>query len=205
MANGLEIATFACSMVELRKEAYGPHGDPSRHRPFAELDAALGALPEPPKSRGRLVLIVRRLPDGTRETPESVRLSPDEGVPGDGWDRRPPRNPEAQLAVMNVGVAEIIANGQPLTTFGDNVFVDLDLSAANLPVGTRLRIGDAVVEVTPKPHNGCSKFEGRFGKDALEFVQAPPTRPQNRRGIYWKVIEAGTAFVGAPIDVLSRP
>ena len=192
-------------MVELRKEAFGPHGDPSRHRSRAELDAALDALPRPPKDSGRVVLVVRRLADGTRETPASARLSPEEGVPGDGWDRRPPRNPEAQLAVMNGVLAGLIANGQSLTVFGDNLFVDLDLSAQNLPTRARIRVADAIVEVTPKPHNGCSKFQERFGEDALAFVQSPPSRWQNRRGIYWRVVEAGTVFVGAPVDVLSRP
>jgi MOSC domain-containing protein YiiM len=133
-----------------------------------------------------------------------VRLTPEEGVPGDGWTRRPPRDPEAQLAVMRRDVAELIANGQALTLFGDNLFIDLDLSAANLPLGTRLRVGTAIVAVTAKPHNGCVKFKGRFGADALRFVQAPPTRDQNLRGIYWRVLEPGEVGVDAPIRVLSR-
>ena len=101
-------------------------------------------------------------------------------------------------------VAELIAHGQPLTLFGDNLLVELDLSAANLPVGSRLRVGEALVEVTPKPHNGCRKFRARFGPDALRFVQAPPTRDQNLRGIYWRVVEPGEAGVGDRIEVLSR-
>ena len=192
-------------MAELQKEPFGPHGDPTRHRGAVELKAGLLALPASPKDAGRLMLIVRRLADGTRETLESVHLSPEEGVPGDGWNRRPPRNPEAQLAVMSHAAAELIANGQELTVFGDNLFVDLDVSAENLPVGTRIQVGDAIVEVTPKPHNGCSKFRERFGQDALDFVGAPPTRHRNLRGIYWKVIEAGVASIGSRIEVVSRP
>jgi MOSC domain-containing protein YiiM len=192
-------------MGELAAEAYGPHGDSSHHRSLAELKAGLGSLPAGPSDSGTLDLIMRRRADGIRETPERVYLSLEEGVPGDGWSRRPPRDPEAQLAVMRRDVAELIANGQPLALFGDNLFVDLDISAANLPVGTRLRVGEALVEVTPKPHNGCLKFKGRFGEDALRFVQAQPTRHQNLRGIYWKVIEPGEASLGAPIYVLSRP
>jgi hypothetical protein len=190
---------------ELRKEPFGPHGDASRHRGADDLAAGLVALPPSPTDSGRLVLIVRRLADGTREELDAARLSPDEGVPGDGWNRRPPRNPEAQLAVMSHAVAELIANGQSLTVFGDNLFVDLDISAANLPTGTRLRVGDAIAEVTPKPHNGCSKFKERFGQAALDLVWAQPTRHQNLRGIYWKVVEAGTATLGARVEVLSRP
>jgi MOSC domain-containing protein YiiM len=189
----------------LRKEAYGPRGDGARHRAMDDLVAALDALPPVPTDDGRLTCIVRRRPDGERETLSTVLLSRDEGVPGDGWARRPPRDPEAQLAVMRHDVATLIASGQPLTLFGDNLFVDLDLDAANLPTGTRLRVGDAVVTVTPKAHNGCSKFRGRFGDAALRFVQAPATRHRNLRGVYWKVVESGEASVGCAIRVLSRP
>lgn len=79
-----------------------------------------------------------------------------------------------------------------------------NISAANLPTGTRLRVGQAIVSVTPKPHNGCLKFKGRFGQDALRFVQQATTRDQNLRGIYWKVSLPGEARVGDPIEVLSR-
>ncbi len=192
-------------MDELRTESYGPIGDASLHRSLEELETGLRALGESPGDAGNLALIVRRRSDGAREILERVRLSAEQGVPGDGWSRRPPRDPEAQLAVMRRDLAELIANGQPLTVFGDNLFVDLDVSASNLPVGTRLRLGGALVEVTPKPHNGCIKFRGRFGADALHFVQAKPTRDQNRRGIYWRVVEPGEVRVGDPIGVLARP
>ena len=113
--------------------------------------------------------------------------------------------PEAQLAVMRTDLAELIANGQSLALFGDNLLVEIDLSDANLPTGSRLRVGAAVVEVTPMPHNGCRKFDARFGSDALRFVNAKPTRHLNLRGVYWRVVEAGEVEVGSPIVVLSRP
>jgi MOSC domain-containing protein YiiM len=191
-------------MCVLTKEAYGPRGDESRHRPLDELEAGRATLSTAFADTGRVALIVRRHPDGERETLDRIRLSVEEGVPGDGWNRRPPRNPEAQLAVMRREVAELIANGQPLTVFGDNLIVDLDLADANLPTGSRVRVGGAVVVVTPKPHNGCVKFQGRFGRDALRFVQAKPTRDQNLRGIYWRVVETGDVGVGDPIEVLHR-
>ena len=186
------------------KEAYGPPGDASRHRPLEELEAGLRALCAPPRDGGRLALLVRRRADGVRETPERAHLSPEEGLEGDGWSRRPPRDPAAQLAVMRRDVAELIANGQSLCVFGDNLFVDLDISAANLPPGTRLRLGGARLEVTPEPHDGCLKFKGRFGQDALRLVSAKPTRGQNFRGVYLRVVEAGEVRVGDPIEVLSR-
>ncbi len=192
-------------MSELKLEAYGPEGDPSKHLSMDELNAGLEALPPAPRDSGRLELIVRRLPDGSRETPEAARLTVEEGVPGDGWSRRPPRKPDAQMAVIRMDIARLMAGGQPVTHAGDNLFVDLDIAAENLPPGTRLKVGEALVEVTPEPHNGCKKFKGRFGQAALRFVQDPDTRPENRRGIYWRVVESGDVQVGAPIEVLSRP
>jgi MOSC domain-containing protein YiiM len=182
-----------------------PPGDASTHLPFTELAERWRTLTSAGRDQGRLALIVFRRADGVRETPAATHLTLDEGVPGDDWCRRPPRDPEAQLAVMRHDVARLIANGQPLTVFGDNLFVELDISAGNLPTGTRLRVGSALVEVTPKAHNGCRKFNGRFGNDALRFVADKATRDQNFRGIYWKVVEPGEVRVGDPIRVLSRP
>jgi MOSC domain-containing protein YiiM len=175
------------------------------HRSLAQLQQSFAALTPPPADSGRLTLIVCRRAPGIHEPLDRVRLTPEEGVPGDEWNRRSPRHPNAQLTVIRRDVAEMVAHGQPLTTSGDNLIVELDISATNLPVGTRLRVGEAVVEVTPKPHNGCQKFAQRFGADALRFVQTPATRQHNLRGIYWKVVSAGEASVGAQIQVLSRP
>ena len=182
-----------------------PRGDASRHRPLIELAAGLRTLAQLPPDEGRVVLLVSRRADGGRETPERARITPEEGMPGDAWSRRPSPNPDGQLAVMRSEVAALIANGRPWTLFGDNLFVDFDLSAANLPAGAQLRVGEALVAVTPKPHDGCRKFTARFGNDALRFVSAKTTRDQNLRGIYWKVIEAGEVRVGDAIRVVSRP
>jgi len=175
------------------------------HRSLEDLEAGFRALAPPPADSGRLALIVCRRAPGVHEVLQRVRLTSEEGVHGDEWNRRAPRNPEAQLTVIRRDIAELIAHGQPLTTSGDNLIVELDISAANLPVGTRLRVGEAVVVVTSKPHNGCHKFARRFGEDAVRFVQAPATRHHNLRGIYWRVVDAGEAGAGAVIQVLSRP
>lgn len=110
-----------------------------------------------------------------------------------------------QLAVMQLDVAELIANGQPLALYGDNLFLDLDLSTRNLPLGSRVRAGDVVLEVTPAPHNGCRKFRARFGDEALRFVSSPSLRSRNLRGIYLRVVAAGEVACGDAVEVLSRP
>jgi hypothetical protein len=183
-------------------------GDPASmvlHRSLADLEAGFRVLPEPPKDLGRVALIVCRRAPGVHEPLDRVRITLEEGVPDDEWNRRPGRDPASQITVIRRDVSELIANGQPLTESGDNLVVDLEISTPNLPAGSRLRVGDAIVEVTPKPHNGCAKFLRRFGADALQFVQAPATRHHNLRGVHWRVIEPGEVRVGAEIRVLSRP
>ena len=180
-------------------------GDRDRFLSFEDLRRALDGLPVAPREAGRVALIVRRRELGRREAPERVRLTPEAGVPGDAWSRREAPDPVGQLAVMQVDVAELIANGQPLPLFGDNLFLELDLSNGNLLPGSRLQVGAATLEVTPKLHNGCRKFRSRFGSDALRFVSDPVLRPRNLRGIYMRVLEAGDVAVGDAIAVLSRP
>lgn len=192
-------------MSEVLTRIEAARGDSARHLATAELEAGLRALPPAPKDSGRLAFIVRRPTKEAREVLPRARLSPEEGLPGDNWSHKPSPDPAAQLTIMQTGVAGLIANGQSLALFGDNLFVDLDLSTANLPVGSRLRVGGAIVEVTPMPHDGCGKFNARFGNDALRFVNARPTRHLNLRGIYWRVLEAGEIEVGSPVQVLSRP
>lgn len=149
------------------------------------------------------MIVCRRSP-GVHLSLERVQLSVEEGVVGDEWKRRAGKI-DAQITVIRRDVSELISNNQPLTLSGDNLVVDMDISAENLPAGTRLRVGEAIVEMTPLPHNGCKKFAARFGQDACRFVQAPATRHLNLRGIHWKVIQPGTVSVGDAIEVLSRP
>lgn len=179
-------------------------GDPSRHLGIDALEAGLEALHEAPKDAGRVVLLVARGDEGARETPTKGHLSGSGGLAGDAWGRSADRDPEAQLTVMEVEVARLISNGQPLTLFGDQVFVDLDLSKENLPIGSRVRMGRAVLEVTAEPHNGCRKFKARFGTDALRFVSRPDSRHRNFRGIYLRVVEDGEVAVGDEVKVVAR-
>jgi MOSC domain-containing protein YiiM len=179
-------------------------GDPACFVPLDELRAGLAGLAPAAQDVGRVAVIVRRGAGGRREVLERSTLSPAEGVPGDAWLRRGAADPQMQIATMQVEVAELIANSQPLTLFGDNLFLELDLSAANLPVGSQVRIGHATVEVTPMPHNGCRKFQARFGPDALRFVSMAPLRERNLRGIYFRVIQAGEVRSGDSVQVLTR-
>jgi len=179
-------------------------GDPTRFLGLGELKVRLDALAPARADAGHVTLLVRRGSGGLRELPPRLELSVDAGVEGDAWGRRTERNPQMQIAVMQAGVAALVANGQPLALFGDSLFLDLDLSSGNLPAGSRLRVGTALLEVTPEPHNGCRKFQARFGADALRFVSAKELRHRNLRGIYMRVVEPGGVRPGDAVTVLVR-
>jgi MOSC domain-containing protein YiiM len=133
-----------------------------------------------------------------------VLLSAREGMPGDSWSRSDDRTPDSQLTAMEAGVADMIANGQPWSLFGDQLYLDLDLSSENLPVGSSIAVGEAVLEVTRKPHKGCAKYQARFGVDALRLISRADLRPRNLRGIYLRVVTDGLVRVGDSVKVIRR-
>ena len=178
-------------------------GNPATFQPLDVLEERLQRF-DTPRDIGRVVMIVRRGDHGLRECPDRVALTMESGIPGDAWGRRRGASLDAQLTVIQSDVAELIANGQPLTLFGDNLYLDLDLSSANLPTGSRVRAGTVTLEVSPLPHNGCQKFNARFGHDALKFVSKRDLRPRNLRGIYMRVADAGELAVGDTVEVISR-
>ena len=179
-------------------------GTVTAFRTLDDLEQRFSAMPPAQREKGRVVLLVRRGDGGQREALDHADMTPESGMPGDAWGRQRRPSSEAQLTVMQANVAELIANGQPLVLFGDNMFLDLDLSVANVPPGSRLRAGSLTLEVTPMPHTGCRKFRERFGDAALRFVSKPQLRELNLRGVYMRVVESGRISVGDPVEVISR-
>ena len=176
-------------------------GDTAQHLRSEELAVGLERL-WMPSDVGSVELVVARA-EGGRETPERLMATEHEGIPGDAWERGP-RSPDDQISLMRVDVARLFANGQPLSLFGDNLLVSLDLSGSNLPAGSRLAAGEAVLEVTPKPHTGCAKLAQRVGVDAVRVMADPRWREHRLRGLYAKVVLAGKIGRGDAIRVLSR-
>lgn len=175
-----------------------------RHLTKDELEAGLDEIRNAPKDSGIVQLIVRRPDTDQREVLEEAHLDLVQGLMGDNWKTRGSRrtgdgsaHPDMQLNVMNARVIGLIAQTKENWCLaGDQIYLDLDLSSGNLPVGSRLKIGSAVIEVTPPPHTGCKKFVSRFGLEAMKFVNSELGRELRLRGLNAKVIQPGTVRTG---------
>ena len=151
-----------------------------------------------------LELIVRRPAVDDREILETAELHLDEGLVGDSWQRRRSKtttdgspNPLMQLNIMNSRVTALVAQDKDRWQLaGDQLYLDMDLSEKNVPAGTRLSLGSAIIEVTPPPHLGCQKFVARFGMDAMKFVNSPVGRELHLRGVNARVIQGGVIRLG---------
>ncbi len=175
-----------------------------QHLSAAQIEAQMNQAEQSPQNDGVLEHIVLRLPDEQRATPQEAEVSPDGGLEGDRWARPNSPNPGAQISVMNSRFLRIVAGDDTrMPLAGDNLLVDLDLSEENLPAGTQLQIGTATFEVTDVPHTGCQKFQRRYGKDALEFVNGETYKSRRLRGLFVRTIQAGKIQAGDSIRKLT--
>ena len=182
----------------------------TRRLSLDELQEGLSEILRSPQDRGALRAIVIRPKIDARLSLQQCELSPEGGVHGDNWangcwmslpDGRP--HPDVQVTIMNARTIALIAQDEARWRLaGDNLFVDLDLSAGNLPPGTRLSIGSALLEITAVPHKGCKKFAERYGVDATRFVNSREGLRLHLRGIYARIVERGVVRVGDAVAKL---
>jgi hypothetical protein len=183
------------------------------HLSLAELEAGLGHVRQAPADSGTLELIVRRPAENQREVLAEGTLDLVTGLAGDNWRTRGSSStpdgsahPDAQITMMNARAALLVARDKgrrPLA--GDQLYADLDISVTNLPAGTRLALGSAVIEVTAKPHLGCAKFLARFGRDALKFVNSRAGRELRLRGLNARIVVPGVIRAGDVIRKVPAP
>ncbi len=143
---------------------------------------------------GTVHTLVRRLGGGLHDTPDAVVLHATMGIVGDRWGQAGvKRHPLAQVTIMERRVVDLLTGHRARWHVpGDNVIADLDLSMAALPAGTRLRAGDAILEITAEPHAGCAKFRERLGDDALRWVNERAHRGRRLRGVNARILVGGT-------------
>jgi MOSC domain-containing protein YiiM len=164
-----------------------------------ELEAGLGSILQSPRDAGTLKYIVRRPRVDEREILSEATLDLQEGLVGDTWVSRGegPHDLNRQLTLMNARVIALVAGTKDRWVLaGDQLFVDLDLSTANLPPGSQLAVGTAIIEITALPHSGCDKFKARFGRDALVFVNGPAHRDLRLRGVNARILQPGKVRTG---------
>jgi hypothetical protein len=174
------------------------------HLTRAELEAGLDSIREAPRDQGRLEMIVRRPRVGEREVIDQGELDIVVGLIGDSWKTRHNRHredgvpdPQTQINIMGARAIALIAQEVSRWSLaGDQLFLDLNLGGDNLPPGTRLEVGSAILEVSAEPHTGCRKFVERFGVDAMKFVNSPTGRALCLRGINARVVRNGVVRVG---------
>ena len=175
-----------------------------KHLTTEELEAALDHLRQAPKDDGVVELIVRRPEENPREVLDEAEIDVMLGLVGDNWIKRGSRrtpdgsaHPDMQINIMNSRVTALVAQEKerwPLA--GDQLYINMDLGRENLPPGSRIAVGSAVLEVSPLPHTGCHKFVARFGLEAMQFVNSELGKQMCLRGINAKVIQGGTVKVG---------
>jgi hypothetical protein len=187
-----------------------PMSDPV-HLSTAELQAGLDHVRCSPTDDGRVELIVRRPAVDEREVLETGELDLDDGLVGDTWKVRGSSrtddggpHPDMQLNIINARAAALVAAQTDRRVLaGDQLHLDLDISHENLPAGTHLALGTAVIEVTEQPHTGCKKFSARFGLDALRFVNSPEGKALRLRGLNARVVVPGSVRQGDTVRKLS--
>ena len=163
---------------------------------MTELESGLDEIRRSPKNEGRLEMIVRRPVKGQREILDEGQLTLDEGLAGDGGKNYSP-HPDMQINIINARASALVAGDKDRWALaGDQLYIDMDLSEANVPPGTQLELGSAVIEITAPPHTGCSKFAARFGFDAVKFVNSKLGRNLHFRGLDARGIRPGLIRAG---------
>lgn len=189
-----------------------PAIDPSDFKSLDTLKSGLKAmLDAAPRDNGTLDMIVMRPEHDARVLPESIEVRAHDGVPGDHWKSGTgyalndgTGDPDAQICIMMSGCIRAIAGDKEhWAPAGDNFFIDMDLTPANMPPGTAFAIGSAEFVVTELPHNGCQSFIDRYGRDACLFVNTGIGKELRLRGIYARVTRNGTVSVGDTVRKLN--
>lgn len=176
---------------------------------MTELEAGLAYIRQAPNDLGILKMIVRRPAVDEREVISEAELNTEEGLVGDTWKVRASRhtpdgsaNTKAQITLTNARAIALLAQSEDRWSLaGDQLYVDMNIGEANLPPGTRLALGSAILEVSDEPHTGCKKFSERFGVEAMKFVNSPEGKRLHLRGINTRVVQSGTIRAG---DVVKK-
>jgi hypothetical protein len=173
----------------------------------AELAAALPHVLAAPKTDARVTSLCLRPAFGERAFPDRIEMTRAQGIPGERWTTLPwsrledgSPDPRIQVSLLPSRVMDLVWQDKSMPHPGDPIVADLDMSFANLPVGTLIQAGTAVLRVSDLPNNGCAKWKVRYGADAMAWVVADPAL--RLRGVLCSVEVDGEVSMADRLQVL---
>lgn len=186
--------------------------DPSQRSAFAsraECDAALPHILAAPRDGAAIDSLCFRPAYGERRFPDQLHLTVAGGIADERWLKAPwltlpdgSPDPRIQVSILPRRVMDLCWRDRDTTVHpGDTMVADLDMSEANLPAGTRLRVGSAVLEVSDKFNTGCAKWRDRYGADSLAWINHKPNRPLRLRGVLCRIVQDGVINASDQIHV----
>ncbi|PZQ97999.1 MAG: hypothetical protein DI533_12795 [Cereibacter sphaeroides] len=175
-----------------------------------ELSRALPDVLSAPKTDAPIKMLCFRPGFNKREFASRLRLSRRDGIIGDCWNVNPwlrladgSADPRMQVSILPTRVLDLLWRDREGTIHpGDPIIADLDLSGENLPVGTLVRAGTAILRVSDEPNFGCVKWKARYGADALKWVANPAHAAYRLRGVLCSIEEDGELTLDDRLTVL---
>ena len=179
---------------------------------MAELMAALPDILAAPKDNAPVHGLCLRPARGERAFPKRISMTRAGGIPGERWATEPwlrradgSPDPRIQVSILPLRVMDLVWRDREGTPHpGDPIVVDMDLSLANLPSGSLIAAGTAVLRVSDEFNAACAKWKLRYGADARAFIEAPGHAELRLRGVLCSVETDGEVAVGECLRVLRR-
>ena len=159
---------------------------------------------------GRVEFLMNRPAEGEHVPVDALYLDVVHGIQGDRWERTAwlktdtgAPDPRVQVSLTNTSVIRCFTGSEPEAQYrcGDNIYCDMSLTEVALPVGARLQLGEAILEVSDVVNDACGKFAQRFGAEALQWVRRPEHLPLRLRGIFCQIRQSGWVCVGDSIKL----
>lgn len=180
----------------------------SDHVTSDELTAALPGVLSAPKTGSAVELLCLRPDFGQRHFVDEVTVTRASGIPGERWGTAPwlklpdgSGHPGIQVSILPRRVLDLVWRDRANVVHpGDTFICDLDMTEANLPVGTLLAVGTAVLRVSDVWNDACAKWKVRHGEAAFDWVRTHPTL--RLRGVLCSVDQDGVIRNGDAVEVL---
>ena len=176
----------------------------------ADLLAALPHVLAAPKTDAAIAMLCFRPGFGLRSFPGSLSMTRAGGIAGERWLTHPwlklpdgSPDPRIQVSILPSRVLDLVWRDRVGTVHpGDPIVADLNMTEANLPPGTLLQVGTAILRVSDEPNDGCVKWKARYGGAAMDWITAPENSALRLRGVLCSIEQDGKVRAADRIMVL---